>query len=356
MVSRAEPVVLSFAGDRSRVFPPDLSALVQTGEDLWLGSDEGTEIARLRPADRGYGEHVPFPLRDYLDLPGRADEEIDVEGLAWSDGYLWLAGSHSRRRSEANFDPGHPARQLRRLARVKRGGNRYLLARVPLVPAEDGALVPCRRTDDGRHAARLPGGRRRNLLTDLLEDDAHLGRFLRLPGKDNGFNVEGIAVAEDRLVLGLRGPVLRGWAVLLVLEPRAAAGNPGELRLGRIDGKRRYRKLFLDLRGLGVRDLAFDGADLLILAGPTMALRSDAVVLRWRDALGARDDDLVPSDRLEPVVTLPYGAGSEESVDHPEGIALVRSEAGPSLLVVYDSPAPARRVGEHTVLADRFRL
>jgi hypothetical protein len=56
------------------------------------------------------------------------------------------------------------------------------------------------------------------------------------------------------------------------------------------------------------------------------------------------------------VLDLPYGAGSTESIDHPEGIALLREGEDKSLLVVYDSPAPARRRGETAVLADRYRL
>ncbi len=39
-----------------------------------------------------------------------------------------------------------------------------------------------------------------------------------IPGKDNGFDIEGLAVREDRLLLGLRGPVLRGHAFVLELS------------------------------------------------------------------------------------------------------------------------------------------
>jgi hypothetical protein len=87
-----------------------------------------------------------------------------------------------------------------------------------------------------------------------------------------------------------------------------------------------------------------------------MALDSDAVVLRWRDALGVRGDALVARDRFERVLDLPYGAGSTESIDHPEGIAILREGQEKSLLVVYDSPGPGRRRGDTGVLADRFPL
>jgi hypothetical protein len=46
-----------------------------------------------------------------------------------------------------------------------------------------------------------------------LAEDPHFEGFIRtkvIPGKDNGFDSEGLAVADDRVFIGLRGPVLRG--------------------------------------------------------------------------------------------------------------------------------------------------
>jgi hypothetical protein len=87
-----------------------------------------------------------------------------------------------------------------------------------------------------------------------------------------------------------------------------------------------------------------------------MALRSDAVVVRWPGAVRQVKDTMVPRDGLEHVLDLPYGSGSTEAVDHPEGIAVVGQGRDRSLLVVYDSPSPRRRLGAAGVLADRFRL
>ena len=41
---------------------------------------------------------------------------------------------------------------------------------------------------------------------------------MRLPSKDNGLDIEGLAVLGNRVYLGLRGPVLRGRAIILELE------------------------------------------------------------------------------------------------------------------------------------------
>lgn len=125
---------------------------------------------------------------------------------------------------------------------------------------------------------------------DALGADEHLAPFLAIPGKDNGFDVEGVAAhgepGAETLYLGLRGPVLRGWAVVLELRPRD--DGPGRLRLDPVHGHARYRKHFLGLGGLGVRDLCPDGDDLLVLAGPSMDLDGPVRVYRWRDA--ARSD------------------------------------------------------------------
>jgi hypothetical protein len=78
---------------------------------------------------------------------------------------------------------------------------------------------------------------------------------MAIPGKDNGLDTEGLAVNGRRLLLGLRGPLLRGWSALLEI---AAEASGGQLRLAPLDGSGTLiRKHFLQLDGLGVRDLHF---------------------------------------------------------------------------------------------------
>jgi len=68
-------------------------------------------------------------------------------------------------------------------------------------------------------------------LTEALRGDQHLGLFIVIPGKDNGFDIEGLAGAGKRLFIGLRGPVLRGWAVILEVELKEDIEQPFTLRL-----------------------------------------------------------------------------------------------------------------------------
>jgi hypothetical protein len=361
MSARARPVTLDFAGSADGAEGRrDLSAAVADGDALWLGSDEGTCLVRLRRvAEDRWADAIDVDLSDLVALPGAAGDEIDIEGIDVAGGWMWVAGSHSAVRRKP--DEALPAaKRLRRLARTTRKGNRHLVARLPLVPDASGLDTLVRETlgDDGvrRHAARLPGTRSRDALTRALRDDPHLGDWLRVPGKDNGFDVEGLAVHGERLWLGLRSPVLRGMAVVLATHPGADADDPAALRLRRCSpGGRRYEKFFLDLYGLGVRELCVDGDDLLILAGPSMVLDGRCTVLRWKDARHARGDALVARDALEVVLELPYGRGGEERVDHPEGLALVGDDDGRALLVVHDAPDGQRQRGT-AVTADLYPL
>lgn len=66
-------------------------------------------------------------------------------------------------------------------------------------------------------------------------------------------------MAGERLFMGLRGPVLRGWAVILEVELEDN-DQPSTLSLKAIGpSDRLYRKHFLHLGGLGIRDLCAQG-------------------------------------------------------------------------------------------------
>jgi hypothetical protein len=103
--TKPRSITLDFAdADNGSVHRCELSSVVQVGKDLWLGSDEGATIERLSPTKRrAYGHRRSFELADYIDLPDPT-EEVDIEGLAYAAGYLWLSGSHSVRRKDD--DPG----------------------------------------------------------------------------------------------------------------------------------------------------------------------------------------------------------------------------------------------------------
>ncbi|WP_162937328.1 DUF3616 domain-containing protein [Indioceanicola profundi] len=327
----------------------NLSALELTGDYLWTASDETCSVERLVTADGGgsYGEACVYSLADFFDLPEGAEGEVDIEGLAMDGDYLWVTGSMAYARKKPKPLENDPANALKRLTEVKRDPNRWLLGRIPCLRAKDGTYELHREatSPDGTRlsAACLKFSHKHgNVLTRDLRMDEHLGRFLEVPAKENGFDVEGIAAhrTEDgihRVFLGLRGPVLRGWAVVLELALSLPKDKPGRLRpecLGEED--ERYAKHFLDLDGLGIRDLKMDGNDLLILAGPTMDLDGPVQIWRWPGALNAGGETVVPRERLVKVMDVPHGHG----FDHAEGFCLLPDHR--RLLVAYDNPGEGR--------------
>ena len=333
----------------------NLSAVRTDGPVLWIAGDETATLERLvadDPEHPGeYAQQSTFRLADLVNLPGDdEDSEADIEGLARSGDFLWAVGSHSLRRKQIKARHNGD-KALKRLARIEGQDNRQVLLRIPVADV-DGLPTPVRQIDvDGtpQHAAALTG---RDDLRELLRDDDHLAPFLAIPGKDNGLDIEGIAVRGDRVYLGLRGPVLRGWAFVLELRPYTDADDPGRLRLRAFDDGLPYRKHVLDLDGLGVRDLCPDGDDLLVLAGPTMDLDGPVRVYRWHGAARLRTPEIVRGDALTREVELTYGEGD----DHAEGLATLGPPEDGRLLVVYDSPAAARHTADGAVLADVVRL
>lgn len=329
----------------------DLSAGVCVGDTLFLGSDEGSCLERLhRDGDRWTG-HVRIDLADCLGL--KSGEEADIEGLAEDDGWLWVVGSHARTRPNVDKMEGDRI-AAGALGNLKDTRPRCLLARLPLADDPDcpGALRPVARTGDGpegRRAGMLKQTKRGNALAEALAADPLLKPFTRIAAKEGGVDVEGIAVAGTRVALGMRGPVIRTYALLLELEVKF--GKSGRLKLAKPPCRR-----LLDLEGLGIRDLKRLGDDLLILAGPTTGLDGPCAVYRWRGWLqdAPDDEDMVRLHRPERIIELPFGRGD----DHPEGLAIVgRDEAGARLMVVTDGPAAWRLDhATHALQCDLFRV
>ncbi|WP_035484578.1 DUF3616 domain-containing protein [Geminicoccus roseus] len=342
-------VRLDFGGvgniEREGLVRADLSAVAATGDFLWLGTDEGAAVDRLRKlGDNRYGEHKAFDLKDMLKLPSpEEDAEIDIEGMDADSGCLWVVGSHSYTRDKPELDENDPDQALDELAEVDRNPNRRMLARIPL--AKLGG-----QGGEDQEVAQLKAKKKTSALLDVLEDDRHLGPFMDVPAKENGFDVEGLAVRGGQVLLGLRGPVLRGWA--MVLELRVEVDGSKLKLLPITPAGRCYRKHFLDLEGCGIRDLCFLDGDLLILAGPTMDLDGPIRLHRWRPSTFQVEDTITAADKCPVVLDLPVGRGT----DHAEGIALLPGSEGRELLVVYDSPAKSRIHGERAVDADVMAL
>ncbi|MEB3831556.1 DUF3616 domain-containing protein [Phormidium sp. CCY1219] len=349
-------VLLQFDSEKEDLLE-ELSAVALTPDgSLWVGSDEFLTIERLSPvAPYIYANHTKFKLKNYINLFNE-DDEIDIEGMDYSNGYLWVTGSHSTKRKKPKSKKS-TEKNLDRLATIKSDYNRYLLARVPIIDGEPFQSYTEDDSSEGKvTAAYLQQTDNNNILIESLKKDEHLGIFVSnfIPSKENGLDIEGIAVEGNKVFLGLRGPVLRGWAVILEIEVEES--EPGVLTLKEIgeDGQP-YKKYFLDLDGLGIRELCLDGEDMIIMGGATMDLDAAMSVFRLKDVFDLDEDTVVEQDSgdLEVLFHLPFTL----QTDMAEGLTLFPCLGQPnSLLVVYDSPDKARFIDDTSLFVDVFKL
>jgi hypothetical protein len=323
----------------------DISAVAVQGDTLFLSADECAHVEVLhRLPDGSYGDHDRIDLAKIFELPDEHDE-MDVEGLAVDDGWLWVVGSHSRTRRKPKKGKPLDDDAEAKLAELKDNLNRFFLGRVPLARRTDGGE---RYGVAGLDAPKVKGRRpgmlaikaKGNPIAKQLRKDPHLAPFLDIPAKENGVDIEGIAALGTKIAVGLRGPVINGWACVLEFDVREGKG--GALKL---EGE--YVKRWFELDGLGIRDMKRDGDDVLILAGPTMSLDGPSPVYRWRN-WAEEPAKLVKPER---VLCLPFGYQCE----HAEAITPWPTNEGPGLLIVNDSPARSR-LSEGAIDADVFRL
>ena len=292
----------------------DVSAVTVVGKRLLVCSDEGTALREWNPAESGYVAGATLAL----EVDRKGVTELDLEGLATDGQFVYAVGSHSlvRRTARERERSGKPetySDNQRRLSTVRHGGKdeRDRVFRIPI-------------DDVGQARADLALSLD---LRELLADDPFLGRSTEIPSKENGLDIEGLAVGEGELLLGLRGPVLRGNLTPVV-----------RLRTDEdFERVKSHEVHFLDLAGDGVRDLVRCSSGYLVLAGPVGDAPHASRVYHWdgEDMLpGVRDEDDTSHrrGRLTLLGTIPTIAGAA-----PEGLTVLReTDAEFVLLTVYD--------------------
>lgn len=335
----------------------NLSGGAFIGEHLYLANDEGKKLLRLQKA--APSRYASCKAIDIADLFKVEDDEIDkkefdLEALAVDivdekTIRLWLIGSHAMGHTQpAGTD-------LKRLG-LKRERNRLLFG---CVEVDEKGLIT---GGTGRHLRIKPAAqtwttgflsalraappsasgfvREVSALTHLtIPDEAADGigwftPYTLASTKENGLDVEGLVIRRrgddpSRVValVGLRGPVIDGLAVVIEVEIR-----DHNKRALKVDGASRFH--LLDLQGFGVRDLEWRGDDLLILAGPTMTRQNESALFRWRGAwntTGAEGNVLNVSEvgTIERVGRLPTNKDS----GGPEVIATVPTDADAYMLL-----------------------
>lgn len=346
LAARSGTVRLRFQDKKAKKIAGSLSAVERIDDTLWLAGDEVSSIERLAmgPADQFAG-HRRISVVAAFQLEGDADDEADLEGVGYDDetGLLWIVASHSMRRGKDDKDPMTLATVTAALQGRRPQQNRYLLGSVAITKGGVPEWNPAT-------ARFLPRVGNANALTDFARANILLRDFMEIPSKDNGFDIEGIAARAGEVFIGLRGPVIDGWASILQLSPVDADSN--HLAIAGAGSKRAPRHHLLDLDGLGVRDLCVLEKDLLILAGPTMASDGPYRVFRWKDGAVAETASLVRGDARKLVFEIPAGG----KVGKPEGMTVYNKAGSGRLMIVYDRPAEDGKKDQQVYEADLFDL
>jgi len=309
MKMSAKTVWLDYAAaGRKPKLLANLSAVAKAGDYLWTASDEMRTIECLAPEGGGYCLHAQYALDQlFPGLPGADDQlEADVEALEVANDRLWICGSHSltrRSQSKTKSDRVDP--------KIRKRPSRRLLGSVGLAPGGDALAPP---------GTALPFKGAGSVRT-VLGAHAHIAPFMQLPSKENGFDIEGLTVWRGKIFVGLRGPVVDNIAIIAAITVTSAFAI-GAVVLH-----------FVDLGGLGVRDLARWQDTILILAGPVNSADGPFRLLQWQPQ---RSQKIQTPDCL-----MRFASG----VDHPEGICPLQRERAEGVIVLYDTANKDRTNG-----------
>lgn len=263
---------VEFRGDVKKATA--LSGVAFVGEFLIVGSDETAGVQILRKSKKGYKVLHDVPL-------GPLGEEIDIESIAVDGNTVYVTGSHSRVRVLEKDDQ---------------------IGTVELRPSRD-------RVDRFTLDSEAKAGPIETLsLRATLDAHPVLQAFAPLAGKENGVDIEGLAVKDGSLYFGFRGPVLRGNRVPVLIAS--------------FDEPEKAKTAYVALDGRGIRDLVAVRDGFLVLAGPMGDGDGSYRFYFWNGvALAA-----------EQLAKLP-----ESAVGKPEGVALLNeTEREFELLVLCD--------------------
>lgn len=202
------------------------------------------------------GRAVPLIANTFSGKP----LELDGEAVSYADGAFYVMGSHGHPRDRKHkLDEGADADEI--AAKIKASSQ---LLRVTLPQsAWDGE------PGTAGDAQVQSSDRVREAIKSLGELAPWVDRRL----DDNGLTIEGAAVAQGKLYIGCRGPLLDNTSAAIVAVGLRDLYGTGPLNPVLVK---------LDLGGRGIRDLAYDHGVFTVLAGPVADTGgSDYAIFTW---------------------------------------------------------------------------
>jgi uncharacterized protein DUF3616 len=265
--------------------PPFTSCLIANDEKKYAQffSIEGTNI-------------TPRAVIRLMDKD--ADGDPDAEGVAYDNGYFYVVGSHGRTRHGD-----------------KANDSSYVVFRFPV---DKNGVPPFKVSEDD-----VVGITSTTRLRDAIRNGDIIKEYYNRPLDENGVNIEGIAVKDGRLHLGLRGPSRDGHAFILSADVEAAFTKSENL-----DAKVKQLGLGKDA---GIRDLAPVSDGLLVLSGPVNEQKSvEPAIFHWDEKTGT----LKKLGELQLPTGLSGGAKAETLL-----VLHDRANEPWRVLVMFDGPA-----------------
>ena len=214
----------------------DLSGIGLVDKYILIGADEGSTIQVLEPNKKRSKYRVAENIQ--LWQSDKSEVEIDIEGIAVANNTVYVIGSHS----------------VNKATQEKAENYRYNVFSFELNP------------DTGRLHSEID----RSSLQAILEQDEILNQYVGVPHDDNGIDIEGVAVQNERLYFGFRTPILQDSYVPVIV-----------VRFKDLNRTDKYELRHVNLGGNSIRDLVAVEKGFLILADDQENDSRDFQVYFW---------------------------------------------------------------------------
>ena len=245
----------------------NISALGFYEQHLIIGTDEGASVwvghLKDKPIDTQESNKTSVRLillDQVFHLSSDPHHEIDVEAIHCYQHHCFVLGSHSLKRKKVKSSLTQQENR-KRIQKVSKDHERFKIFKLSLSksPFSIEKIID-------EHS-----------IQKALQKDPILAPFSKIPSKENGIDMEAMAINDDHIFLGFRSPVLRQNLVPIWVS----------------DHKFKHYKLnFVDLKGDGIRDMVTVKNGILILSGPSNDRQGAFHIYFWNGQDGIPGSDI----------------------------------------------------------------